>query len=90
MILWGILSLKTVQAASPGECIANEDINKQFALIFSDGTSETYEVADDSCCQQTICGLGCPEEISDPSKGKLVIKYFENTQINQYLTRQLL
>ena len=66
------MAARTVHAASPGECIANEDINKQFALLFSGGASETYMVEDDSCCQQTICGLGCPEEVPDPSKGEEV------------------
>jgi len=56
-------------ASSPGNCIANEDINEQFANIFSDGASDTYEVPDGSCCQETICNLGCPEEVPKPAAG---------------------
>jgi hypothetical protein len=52
-----------------GQCIADETINTQFALLFSDGASEAYEVAEGSCCQETICGLGCPEEVDEPERG---------------------
>jgi hypothetical protein len=52
-----------------GQCIADETINTQFALLFSDGASESYEVPEGSCCQETICGLGCPEEVDEPEKG---------------------
>jgi hypothetical protein len=57
-----------VQAQSPGDCIADETINTAFAQIIT-GT-DTYEVAEGSCCQETICGLGCPEEVPPPAKGK--------------------
>ena len=68
--LFLLLKLLAARAASPGDCIANEVINAEFANIISGGASDTYEVPDDSCCQETICLLPCPEEVSDPSVGK--------------------
>ena len=58
-----------VDAASPGDCIADETLNTAFAQIISG--SDTYEVADGSCCQETICGLGCPEEVPPPARGEI-------------------
>jgi Na+/proline symporter len=54
-------------ADSPGNCIADENINTQFAQLLT-GTNE-YTIPDDSCCQREICLLGCPEEVPDPSTG---------------------
>jgi len=62
-----LLKLSSVSSASPGTCIANQDINTQFANLITGGDS--YEVPDDSCCQFEICGLPCPEEVSEPAKG---------------------
>lgn len=55
------------------QCIGDETINTQFAEIFSNGTSSTYEVAADSCCQQTICAIPCPEEVAAPEKGTFYV-----------------
>jgi len=65
------LSLKfaATVAASPGNCIANESINQVFAEIINGEGAESYDVEDGSCCQETICGLGCPEQVDDPSIG---------------------
>lgn len=60
-------AFSAVHAAAPGDCIADENINTAFAQLISGG--DTYEVPDGSCCQETICGLGCPEEVAPPSKG---------------------
>jgi hypothetical protein len=60
------------------QCIADETINTQFAELFSNGTSITYEVAEGSCCQETICAIPCPEEVSPPDKGKLRGFSFQN------------
>ena len=73
--------LKAVSAASPGNCIADETINAQFADIISGGTSDTYEIPDGSCCQEQICLLGCPEEVEDPAKGKLFIFAFQRSLV---------
>ena len=63
------LASSAVRAQSPGNCIADETINTAFAQLISG--SDSYEVADGSCCQETICGLGCPEEVPPPAKGKI-------------------
>lgn len=67
VVLQFLLKLSSISAASPGNCIANEDINIQFANIITGG--DTYEVPDDSCCQLEICGLPCPEEVPEPAAG---------------------
>ena len=69
------LSLKfaATVAASPGNCIANESINQVFAEIINGEGAESYDVEDGSCCQETICGLGCPEQVDDPSIGNIII-----------------
>eukprot|EP00980_Cylindrotheca_fusiformis_P020078 scaffold7161_cov133-Cylindrotheca_fusiformis.AAC.1 len=64
-----IVALASLLPLAAGQCIDDNDINTQFALLFSNGTSELYEVPEGSCCQETICGLPCPEEVSDPTKG---------------------
>ena len=67
LVLPFLLNLNSVSSASPGTCIANQDINTQFANLITGG--DTYEVPDDSCCQFEICGLPCPEEVSEPAAG---------------------
>lgn len=57
-----------------GQCIADETINTQFAEIISGNTSQTYEVAEGSCCQWEICSIPCPEQVSAPDKGKPSIR----------------
>jgi hypothetical protein len=64
-----LIALAGLAPLVAGQCIADETINTQFALLFSDGESEAYEVPEGSCCQETICGLGCPEEVDEPDKG---------------------
>lgn len=64
-----LVALAGLIPLAAGQCIADEEINTQFALLFSDGSSEAYEVPEGSCCQETICGLGCPEEVDEPDNG---------------------
>lgn len=55
---------------SSAQCIADEDLNTAFAQIINgDNVSTTYDISG-SCCQEQICGLGCPEEVDQPSSGK--------------------
>eukprot|EP00984_Skeletonema_dohrnii_P033250 scaffold29187_cov59-Skeletonema_dohrnii-CCMP3373.AAC.1 len=53
-----------------GQCIADETINAQFA---SDGYSTTTTAEDleaaGTCCQETICGIPCAEEVDAPGYG---------------------
>jgi hypothetical protein len=55
------------------DCIADERINMEFADIISGGTSESYTIQEGSCCQETICGLGCPEEVDAPDNSKYFV-----------------
>ena len=58
---------------SAAQCIADEALNTEFAQIINqDTTSTTYDI-EGSCCQAEICGLGCPEEVSPPTRGQLAL-----------------
>ncbi|KAL3929736.1 MAG: hypothetical protein SGBAC_012080 [Bacillariaceae sp.] len=70
------------------QCIGDETINTQFAEIFSNGTSTTYEVPADSCCQETICAIPCPEEVAAPEKvfGIVVVSFIALTVLVGFAT----
>ena len=54
------------------QCIADSDLNTEFARkINGDDDSTTYSI-DGSCCMETICGLPCPQEVEPPTAGKFV------------------
>lgn len=62
-----LIALAGLAPLAFGQCIADEDLNTEFAQILFNDTS--YEVPEGSCCQETICGLPCPEEVEEPDKG---------------------
>lgn len=68
--LYILLLIGTVGRAV-GQCLSNESLNAEFArIITGDDTATSYSI-EGSCCQETICGLGCPEEVDPPAKGEL-------------------
>jgi hypothetical protein len=51
------------------QCFSDSDTNTEWAqLINGDTTSTTFSI-ENSCCQETVCGIGCPEEVPPPPKG---------------------
>jgi hypothetical protein len=60
-------------AGAASQCLSSESLNAEFArIITGDDAATTYSI-EGSCCQETICGLGCPEEVDPPAKGKLKV-----------------
>mmetsp|Transcript_4985 Transcript_4985/g.9494 ORF Transcript_4985/g.9494 Transcript_4985/m.9494 type:complete len:87 (+) Transcript_4985:178-438(+) len=64
-------------AGAVSQCLSNESLNAEFARIITGDDSATSYSIEGSCCQETICGLGCPEEVDPPAEGewkKAVVK----------------
>jgi hypothetical protein len=61
--LLAVLSVAAVAVVQgETECFAdNEDLNNFFG-----------QAPDDTCCQSHVCGIPCPEEVSEPSNGTLL------------------
>ena len=53
------LILKLSAVSADGECFADEGLNTFF------GTP-----SEESCCQDHVCLIPCPEEVDEPSKGE--------------------
>jgi len=57
------------QVAVAQECFADPNMTAQWAKILTeDDTATTFTVAEDSCCQETVCGIPCAAEVSPPAK----------------------
>jgi len=57
------------------QCFQDPDTNAEWALIINKDSTSTEFSIEGSCCQETVCGLKCPEETPPPAKmfGKAVI-----------------
>ena len=47
------------------DCLSDPTLNEFFA-------AGTEIPAADSCCQQDVCAIPCPESVSEPGKGTFV------------------
>ena len=58
----------TQARVAAGQCFSDPATNTEWAqLINGDDTSTEFSVAG-SCCQETVCGLPCAEEVPPPAK----------------------
>ena len=55
---------------SSAQCIADEGLNAAFAQIVNGDDDSTSYSIEGTCCQEKLCGLGCPEEVEPPTSGK--------------------
>lgn len=53
-----------------GQCLEDSALNDFFI--------PTGELDEGSCCQNAVCGLGCPEEVSPPARGKILFSLWPN------------
>lgn len=51
-----------------GQCFQDPDTNAEWAQIINNDTTSTEFSIEGSCCQETVCGLGCAEETPPPAK----------------------
>jgi hypothetical protein len=56
----------SVLPTAMGQCLSNEEFNNEFEVI-NGGPIPT----EGSCCQFDVCGLTCPQTVSDPSNGTM-------------------
>ena len=60
-----IATLLTKAVSTLGQCFSDPDTNAEWAQVINEDTSSTeFEV--DQCCQNTVCGIPCPETVPEP------------------------
>ena len=56
---------------SNGECLSDSALDSEFlGFIQADDPSVESIPLEGSCCQSDVCGIPCPEPVSDPSSGE--------------------
>ncbi|KAL7464244.1 hypothetical protein ACHAXS_004588 [Conticribra weissflogii] len=52
-----------------GQCFQDPDTNAEWARIINNDTTSAEFSIEGSCCQESVCGLGCAEDTPPPAKG---------------------
>ena len=73
LITTTIAILFTKAVSTLGQCFSDANTTAEWAQVINgDTTSTEFEV--DQCCQNTVCGIPCPESVPEPP----IVSFFKD------------